>query len=75
MTSLEQEIYEKFRQLSEQAQQRLIARLQESVADEFDRNDWAARVNALQADVRASRGDDVRIDVVGLLRDIREDED
>lgn len=75
MTSLEQEIYEKFQQLNEQAQQRLIARLQESVASEFDRNDWAARVNALQADVRTSRGDDVRVDVVNLLRDIREDED
>jgi hypothetical protein len=75
MTSLEQEIYEKFQQLDGKARQRMIARLQETVAAAFDWDDWIARVNTLQTEVRATQGHDYRVDVVGLLREIREDED
>jgi hypothetical protein len=73
MSALEQEIFEKFHQLDRTAQQRLIERLQgETTA--FDWDDWMARVNSLQAEVRATHGKEYRVDVVSLLRDIREDE-
>lgn len=73
MTALEQEIFEKFQQLDRDTQQRLIERLQGEISTTFDWNDWIARVHALQSEVRAAHGKDYRVDVVSLLREIRED--
>ena len=72
MITLEQEIYEKFQQLDRDTQQRLIERLQGEITSEFDWNDWIERVNALQSEVSAVYGKDYRVDVVSLLREIRE---
>jgi hypothetical protein len=72
IAALEQEIFEKFQQLDRQAQQRLIERLKGEITSEFDWKDWIARVNALQSKVHATYGKDHRVDVMGLLREIRE---
>jgi hypothetical protein len=72
MVALEQEIFEKFQQLDRDAQQRLFERLQGEISTTFDWNDWIARVNVLQSKVGAAQGKDIRVDVVGLLREVRE---
>jgi len=75
MSILEQEIIEKFQLLDKEAQQRVLSQLNDSTQDDFDFQGWLARVNELQAEVYATQGKDTSIDVVGILRDIREDED
>ncbi len=73
MAAVEQEIVEKFRLLDKDAQQRVLAQLTDQLAAGFDYADWFKRVDGLQGEIRAAQGD-TRIDVVGLLREIREDE-
>jgi hypothetical protein len=61
--------------LDKEAQHRLIERLLAEIPATFDWDDWIARVRSLQSEIRATHGEDYRVDVVGLLREIREDED
>ena len=72
MAAVEQEIIDKFQLLDKDAQQRVLAQLSDQLAARFDYADWFRRVDSLQADIRAIQGG-TQIDVVGLLREIRED--
>ncbi|MBW4438589.1 MAG: hypothetical protein KME04_15720 [Pleurocapsa minor GSE-CHR-MK-17-07R] len=81
MSALEREIMEKFHQLPPAAQARIRAlieqeagRAAEPVA--FDYADWSRNVETLRQDIRASHEAVLpAIDVVGMLRDIRDGED
>ena len=84
MSTLEQEIIEKFHQLQPAAKRRVRAVIdQEVIADsetvsasEFDYSAWIRNVEALREEIHSSRGEAMApIDVVGLLRDIRDGED
>ena len=82
MSTLEQEIIEKFHQLHPAAKQRVRAVIDQEVISEsdiaktsaFDYTTWFRDVEALREQLRISRGD-APIDVVGMLRDIRDGED
>jgi hypothetical protein len=73
MVALEQEIVEKFRLLDKDAQQRVRRVLNEHTPERFDLEGWWKRVEAVQAEIRAVKGN-TPMDVVGMLREIREDE-
>lgn len=78
MTVLEQEIIERVRGLDESRKRQVldyIDQLEETPKPKFDFADWLSRVEAVQAEMRAEYGDDYRIDVVGMLREIRNEED
>lgn len=78
MSSLEHEIIEKFRQLQTAAKQRVLALIEQEVADEvavFDYDAWFRNVESLRQQIRASQGNKSSLDVVGILRDIRDGED
>lgn len=76
MTTLEHEIIEKFRQLDDNAKQRIRTLInQESTvnADSFDYEAWFARAEAIREAIRQDNGGIFpTIDVVGMLRDIRD---
>lgn len=73
MVALEQEIVEKFRLLDKDAQQRVLRVLKEQAPERFDHDSWWKRVEAVQAEIRAVKGS-APMDVVGMLREIREEE-
>lgn len=83
MSTLEHEIIEKFHQLDKDAQKRvreLIAQEADSeeqaVASTFDYDAWFRDVETLREEIRESHGDKLPpMDVVGILRDIRDGED
>jgi len=84
MSVLEREIIEKFHQLQPAAKQRVRALIEQAVAAEsepadgsaFDYAAWFGAVEVLRQQIRASHGDKLpRMDVVGMLRDIRDGED
>jgi hypothetical protein len=84
MSTLEREIIEKFHQLAPAAKQRVWALIEQEIAaevqqadtSEFDYAAWFREVETLRQQIRASHGDDLPpLDVVGMLRDIREGED
>ena len=78
MNTLEQEIIEKFRQLDQEARQRVRALIVEQEADAavFDFDTWAAEVEAVRQQIQVSHGDQFpEISVVDILRDIRDGED
>jgi hypothetical protein len=83
MNALEREIVEKFHQLDGDAQKRvreLIAQgtgsAKQAGASAFDYDAWFREVEALRQEIQASHGDRLPpMDVVGLLRDIRDGED
>jgi len=84
MNSLDREIIEKFHQLKPVAKQRVRALIEQEVASEakqsgaaeFDYSAWFGDVEALRQQIRASHGDKLpTMDVVGILRDIRDGED
>jgi hypothetical protein len=87
MSALEQEIVEKFHLLSPAAKQRVRALIEQEVpadsADsevvdrsDFDYDAWFQRIEVLRNEIRASQdGSMPSIDVVGMLRDIRDGED
>ena len=78
MNTLEQEIIEKFRQLDQEARQRVRALIVEQDADAavFDFDTWAAEVESIRQQIRASHGDQFpKTSVVDILRDIRDGED
>lgn len=84
MSAIEREILEKFYQLQPPAKQRVLAMMEQVVASELERTEaaafdytaWSQEVEALREQIYASHGEQLpRIDVVGLLRDIRDGED
>lgn len=84
MSALEREIIEKFHQLQPAAKQRVRALIEQEIASEveqtdvaaFDYDAWFSNVEAVREQIRASYGDKLpSIDVVGMLRDIRDGED
>ena len=77
MSILEDQIIELFHQLDHDAQQRVRASiLQATDALPFDYDTWFNDVEALRQEIRASHGDHLpTMDVIGLLRDIRDGED
>jgi hypothetical protein len=76
MTPLEHEIMEKFRQLQPAAKRRILALIEHEVAAEieppFDYDAWFRDVEAIRQEIRAASEP---IDVVGMLREIRDGED
>lgn len=74
MSALEDEIIHKFQLLDREARERVLTELNHQPGRNFDVHDWLERVNALQ-EKAAAEGNQTRIDVVGLLREVREDND
>lgn len=80
MSALEREIMEKFHQLPPAAQARIRALIERETSGAaepiaFDYADWSRNVETLRQHIRASRDTLPAIDVVGMLRDIRDGED
>ena len=84
MNALEREIIEKFHQLLPTAKLRVRALIEQEVASEFNEADalefnypaWLRNVEVLRQQIRTSHGDKLPpMDVVGMLRDIRDGED
>jgi hypothetical protein len=84
MSALEREIMEKFHQLQPAAKQRIRALIEQETAAEvewadvstFDYDSWFRNVETLRQQIHASQGDKLPpVDVVGMLRDIRDGED
>jgi hypothetical protein len=83
MSTLEREIIEKFHQLQPAAKLRVRALIEQEVAEfnqpdvpEFNYAAWLHDVEALRQQIRTSHGDKLPpMDVVGMLRDIRDGED
>lgn len=83
MSTLEREIIEKFHQLDKDAQKRVRALIDaeihaaEAGSDvRFDYNGWLQVVETLRGEMRSHHGGVLpAVDVVGLLRDIRDGED
>lgn len=81
MSALEREIMERFHQLQPAAKQRIRALIeQETVTKveqaEFDYEGWFRNIETLRQQIRASQGDQLpSMDVVGILRGIRDGDD
>jgi hypothetical protein len=81
MSALEREIMEKFHQLQPAAKQRVRALIEQETAleveqVEFDYDGWFHNVETLRQQIRASQSNKLPpVDVVGMLRDIRDGED
>ncbi len=84
MSTLEREIIEKFHQLQPAAKQRVRALIEQEIASEVEQADtsafdyaaWFSNVEAVRKQISASYGDKLpAMDVVGMLRDIRDGED
>ena len=74
MSALEQEIIEKFYQLDADSQERVLRRLQQPER-EFDWDEWLSNIDKLQEEMRSRHGNLPPVDVVSLLREVREYED
>jgi hypothetical protein len=77
---LEREVIEKFHQLDSAAQKRVREIInQETNSDEgaaFDYDQWFREVEAIRQEIRSTNeGRLPSVDVVGILRDIRDGED
>ena len=78
MSALEQEILKKFDQLDAAAQQRVRALLVGNAKHDtpFDYDTWFQEVKAIRQEIRTNHGGDYpAINVVEILRDIRDSED
>ena len=84
MSALEREIIEKFHLLQPDAKMRVRALIEQEVASEGNKTDqlafdyaaWLRDVEALRQQIRTSHGDKLPpMDVVRMLRDIRDGED
>lgn len=82
MSALEQEIIDKFQQLHPAAKQRVRLIIDQQADQEgwqastFDFAAWGDGIEALRQQIRDSHdGKSPAIDVVGMLRDIRDGED
>ena len=76
MSTLEWEIIEKFRQLDKDARQRVRRQIEQEsdLAQAFDFKNWLESVQSLQKALRDKYGETHRVDVVRLLREVREEE-
>lgn len=80
MTTLEQEIIDKFHQLDRHAQLRVRALIEgetepDSTAAAFDYTTWMRDIEDIRGQIRASHGGTFPdIDVIGMLREIRDGE-
>ena len=84
MSALEREIMEKFHQLQPAAKQRVRALIEQETASEveqvdvfaFDYDAWFRDVETFRQQIHTSQGDKLPpMDVVGMLRDLRDGED
>ncbi len=84
MSAPEREIIEKFNQLQPAAKQRVRALIEQELASEiepvdaasFDYDAWFRDVETLRQQIRATHGGkQPPMDVIGMLRDIRDGED
>lgn len=83
MSTLEREVIEKFHQLDKDAQKRVRELIvqetdseEQAAASAFDYDGWFRDVESLRQEIRESHGDKLpAMDVVGILRDIRDGED
>ncbi|MBI1256201.1 MAG: hypothetical protein GC204_01900 [Chloroflexi bacterium] len=80
MSALEREIIEKFHQLQPDAKQRVRAFIEQEMeqadSSAFDYEAWMRDAEALRQQIRIDHGGKLPvIDVVGILRDIRDGED
>lgn len=84
MSALEQEIIEKFHLLQPAEKRRVRALIEQEIEMEplhaesssFDYTAWARDVDSIRQQIRAGLGNKQSgIDVVGMLRDIRDGED
>lgn len=83
MSALEREVVEKFHQLDRDAQKRVLELIvqeanseEQAGAAEFDYDAWFRDVETLRQAIQVSHGDKLpSMDVVSLLRDIRDGED
>lgn len=81
MSALEQEIKAKFRLLDKPAQQRIREFIEQeternTAEQEFDFAAWAHEIEAMRGEIRSAFGGRFPyIDVVGMLREIRNGED
>lgn len=84
MSALEQEIIEKFHQLQPAAKERVRALIEQEAASAveepdasaFDYAAWFRDVETLRQQIHADHEDKLpSVDVVGMLRDIRDGED
>jgi hypothetical protein len=71
--TLEQEILEKFQQLSHDAQSRMLMMLSNIATQEFDELAWWDTVETLQNDIKARIGHDSTTGALGLLDELREE--
>lgn len=74
MSALEQEIIEKFHRLEPAAKQRVLETLSLDVQSVFDYDGWWARVETLQASIRARLGEGETVGALSLLDELREEE-
>lgn len=84
MSALEEEILSRFYLLDQTAKERVLARLEQETAIQktqpekkpFDYSAWFADIEQLREQIRTNHGGVFPdIDVVGILRDIRDGED
>jgi hypothetical protein len=83
MSTLEREVIEKFHQLDKDAQKRVRELIVQETdltdqtdATDFDYDAWFRDVESLRQEIRASHENKLpHMDVVGILRDIRDGED
>ncbi|NUQ05389.1 MAG: hypothetical protein HUU31_15990 [Anaerolineae bacterium] len=79
MTALEQEIIDKFHRLDRDARRRIRALIDQEVDTDdtlFDYAVWFRDVESIRQQIRTAHGGVFPvIDVVSILRDIRDDED
>lgn len=76
MSALEREIIEKFQQLQPAAKQRVRALIEQDIASiTFDYDAWFRDVETLRQQIRTNQAGSTPLDVVGILRDIRDGED
>lgn len=83
MSALEREVIEKFHQLDKDAQKRVRELIgqetdseEQAAASTFDYDAWFRDVESLRQEIRESHGNKLPpMDVVGILRDIRDGED
>ena len=71
MSTVEQEIVEKFHQLEPDAKQRVLDTLFVDLRSSFDYADWWAKVDALQASIQAHLGDQDTVGALSLLDELR----
>ena len=83
MSTLEREIIEKFHQLDKEARRRVrqvilqeTEAAEESAEQTFHMDDWLEEIEKLRRQIRERQGEGrPALDVVGLLRSIRDGED